>query len=240
MTSMRLSHYLAVCDVASRRQAARLIDSGRVSINHQLAKHTDRINLAETVTILVDGKPILPVQDKQYWLYHKPVGIDCRLLADDPCSLLHVLPESPRLYPAGRLDKDSRGLLLLTNDGQLTQALMHPDYYHPKTYVVQVDKPISANFLLMMAQGVHYGDVHTRPCDIRPLSLAMDEDKFEIILTQGLNRQIRRMCQVLGYKVIDLLRTQLMDVCLDDLAEKTMRPLTAAELLSLNMSEQDS
>ena len=118
MTSMRLSHYLAVCGVASRRQAARLIDSGRVSVNHQLAQHSDRVKLSEAVTVLVDGQPILPVQPKQYFIYHKPVGIDCRLLADDPHSLLHVLPESPRLYPAGRLDKDSRGLLLLTNDGQ--------------------------------------------------------------------------------------------------------------------------
>ncbi len=233
MTPMRLSHYLAVCGVASRRQAARLIDSGRVSLNHQLAKHTDRINPAEAVTVLVDGKPILPVQAKQYWLYHKPVGVDCRLLANDPHSLLHLLPESPRLYPAGRLDKNSRGLLLLTNDGQLTQALMHPDFYHPKTYVVQVDKPISAEFLLMMAQGVQYGQVQTRPCDIRRWSSEADEDRFEIVLTQGLNRQIRRMCQALSYKVIDLMRTQLLDVCLAELAEKTMRPLTAAELLSL-------
>lgn len=236
MTSMRLSHYLAVCGVASRRQAARLIDSGRVSVNYQLAQHSDRVKLSEAVTVLVDGQPILPVQPKQYFIYHKPVGIDCRLLADDPHSLLHVLPESPRLYPAGRLDKDSRGLLLLTNDGQLTQALMHPDFYHPKTYVVQVNKPIKPEFLLMMAQGVQYGDVHTRPCDIRALSPAADEDRFNIVLTQGLNRQIRRMCQALGYKVVDLIRTQLLDVCLDDLAEKTMRPLTAAELLSLQRS----
>ena len=238
MTSIRLSHYLAECGVASRRQSARLIDTGRVCINGQLAKHTDRVKLTEVVIILVDGKPILAMQDKQYWLYHKPVGIDCRLLTDDPCSLLHVLPESLRLYPAGRLDKDSRGLLLLTNDGQLTQRLMHPDFYHSKTYVVQVNKPINESFLLLMAQGVHYGDVKTRPCVIRPLSAAEDEDKFEIVLTQGLNRQIRRMCQALGYKVIDLLRTQLMDVCLGDLAEKTMRPVTAAELLSLQVSEQ--
>jgi 16S rRNA pseudouridine516 synthase len=240
MTPMRLNHYLAVCGAASRRQAARLIDSGRVTLNHQLAQHTDRINLSEAVTILVDGKPIMPMQQKQYWLYHKPVGIDCRLLADDPHSLLHVLPVSPRLYPAGRLDKDSRGLLLLTNDGQLTQALMHPDFYHSKTYVVQVDQPISADFLLAMAQGVNYADVHTRPCDIRPLSLAADEHRFEIVLTQGLNRQIRRMCQALGYKVVDLLRTQLLGVCLNKLAEKTMRPLTAAELFSLKASERDN
>ena len=110
---------------------------------------------------------------------------------------------------------------------------MHPDYYHPKTYVVQVDKPISTSFLSMMANGVSYGDVQTRSCDIRPLSLTAEEDRFEIVLTQGLNRQIRRMCQTLGYKVIDLMRTQLLDIRIDELAEKTMRPLTAAELLSL-------
>ena len=233
MTSMRLSHYLAVCGVASRRQSSRLIDAGRVTINGQLARHTDRVNPNDRLIVLVDGVSIGAPQHKQYWLYHKPVGIDCRLLSDDPHSLLHVLPESPRLYPAGRLDKDSRGLLLLTNDGELTQALMHPVFHHPKTYVVQVDKPITADFLLMMAQGVSYDEVQTRPCWVKPLSKASDENRFEIVLTQGLNRQIRRMCQALGYKVIDLFRTELGGICLDNLPETTMRPLTAAELTDL-------
>lgn len=233
MSLVRISHYLALCGVASRRQASRLIDSGRVTINQQLATHTERVDSQQMLNICVDGVAVLPPQDKQYWLYHKPIGIDCRLLISDPSSLIHLLPQTPRLYPAGRLDKDSRGLLLLTNDGELTHALMHPDFYHTKTYVVQVDKPITPAFLKQMAQGVSYKDVQTRPCRIRSLGDCGECDKFEIVLTQGLNRQIRRMCQALGFKVVDLLRTKLMEVCLDDLPEKTMRPVSAAELLSL-------
>ncbi|GGB54084.1 pseudouridine synthase [Shewanella inventionis] len=229
MALVRISHYLALCGVASRRQSARLIDAGRVTINQHLATHTERVDPLLDLNICVDGQPILAQQEKQYWLYHKPVGVDCRLLINDPSSLIHVLPHSPRLYPAGRLDKDSRGLLLLTNDGELTQALMHPDFHHTKTYVVQVDKPLTSQFLNDMARGVSYGKVQTRPCSIS----LINPTTFEIVLTQGLNRQIRRMCQALGFKVIDLLRTKLMTVCLDDLPEKTMRPVSAAELLSL-------
>ncbi|MGI2171383.1 23S rRNA pseudouridine(2604) synthase RluF [Shewanella sp. MF05960] len=233
MSLVRISHYLALCGVASRRQASRLIDSGRVTINQQLATHTERVDSLQNLDICVDGVAVLAPQDKQYWLYHKPIGIDCRLLISDPSSLIHLLPQTPRLYPAGRLDKDSRGLLLLTNDGELTQALMHPDFYHTKTYVVQVDKPLTPAFLTQMAQGVTYQGAQTRPCCIRSLSGFDEGDTFEIVLTQGLNRQIRRMCQALGYKVIDLLRTKLMDVELGCLPENTMRPVSAAELLSL-------
>ncbi|GGP48507.1 23S rRNA pseudouridine(2604) synthase RluF [Shewanella saliphila] len=229
MPLVRISHYLALCGVASRRQASRLIERGYVTINQQRANHSDRVDSSTSLNICVDGQPVLPPQEKQYWLYHKPVGIDCRLLINDPNSLLHLLPTSPRLYPAGRLDKDSRGLLLLTNDGELTQTLMHPEFHHSKTYVVQVDKPLTDEFLNDMAQGVSYAKVQTRPCTIA----LVNSTTFEIVLTQGLNRQIRRMCQALGFKVIDLQRTKLMEVCLDDLPEKTMRPVSAAELLSL-------
>ncbi|GGP91874.1 pseudouridine synthase [Shewanella ulleungensis] len=240
MSLIRISHYLALCGVASRRQASRLIDCGRVTINQQIATHTELIDSLQSPDICVDGVAVLAPQEKQYWLYHKPVGIDCRLLINDPSSLIHLLPQTPRLYPAGRLDKDSRGLLLLTNDGELTQALMHPDFYHTKTYIVQVNKPLTPAFLTKMAQGVSYKDVQTRPCSIRSLSDFVGEDTFEIVLTQGLNRQIRRMCQALGYRVIDLLRTKLMDVELADLPEKTMRPVSAAELLSLTQLSEST
>ncbi len=236
MALIRISHYLALCGVASRRQAARLVDAGRVTINQQVAAHTDRVESLHKLDICVDGHPVLAPQDKQYWLYNKPVGIDCRLLINDSCSLLHLLPTSPRLYPAGRLDKDSRGLLLLTNDGELTQTLMHPDFHHSKTYLVQVDKPLTAKFLSDMASGVSYGQVQTRPCTIR----LVNSITFEIVLTQGLNRQIRRMCQAFGYQVMDLLRIKIADVCLNDLLEKTMRPVSAAELLSLKQLTQST
>jgi 16S rRNA pseudouridine516 synthase len=231
---MRLAQYLAQCGIASRRQASRLIEAGRVQLNGHIASHSERVNEHNTSTLLLDGKTIAMPETKVYLLYHKPIGVDCRLLAHDPASLIHLLPTSPRLYPAGRLDKDSRGLLLLTNDGELTHKLIHPDFYHHKTYQVQVNKPIIDADILSLSRGVAYADELTRCCEVRRLA----DDKFEIILTQGLNRQIRRMCQALGYKVIDLQRTAIMNLELHSkefgaLAENKMRPLEAAELKSL-------
>jgi 16S rRNA pseudouridine516 synthase len=231
---MRLAQYLAQCGVASRRQASRLIEVGRVQLNGHIASHSDRVNEHNTSTLLLDGKAIAMPETKVYLLYHKPVGVDCRLLKHDPTSLIHLLPTSPRLYPAGRLDKDSRGLLLLTNDGELTHKLIHPDFYHRKTYQVQVNKPIIDADILSLSRGVAYADVLTRRCEVRRLA----DDKFEIILTQGLNRQIRRMCKALGYKVVDLQRTAIMNLELHSqefgvIAENKMRPLEAAELESL-------
>jgi len=237
MTQYRLAHYLALCGVASRRQAARFIEAQRVSINGKIAGHSDIVCVESQVKMLddirLDDVVISPPEPKVYWLYHKPVGIDCRLLAGDPASLLHHLPASPRVFPAGRLDKDSRGLLLLTNDGQLSQRLMHPDFHHTKTYLVEVDKPFDERFLNIMSSGVSYQQakqkVTTRACRVT----RMNEAQFEIVLTQGLNRQIRRMCLALGYRVIDLQRTAIGRVTLGDLAETKRRPLVAAELTEL-------
>ncbi|MCT7940787.1 RNA pseudouridine synthase [Shewanella holmiensis] len=237
MTRYRLSHYLALCGVASRRQSARLIEAQRVLINGRVAGHSDIICVeahAQMVDdIRLDGVLISPPEAKVYWLYHKPVGVDCRLLVADPASLLHLLPASPRVFPAGRLDKDSRGLLLLTNDGFLSQRIMHPDFHHTKTYQVVVDKPFDECFLNTMSSGVSYQQakqsVMTRACIVTRLT----ETQFEIVLTQGLNRQIRRMCLALGYRVIDLKRTAIGPVTLGDLAEAKRRPLMAAELTDL-------
>jgi 16S rRNA pseudouridine516 synthase len=230
---VRLAHYLAQCGIASRRQASRLIEAGRVELDGRLALHTDTVVADNPPHLLVDGCRVEP-ETKAYYLYHKPVGVDCRLLPQDPTSLIHRLPSAPRLYPAGRLDKDSRGLLLLTNDGELTHKLMHPDFHHQKIYQVQVNQPLQDDDLQALSAGVSYADVLTRRCEVRRLAY----DKFEIILTQGLNRQIRRMCQALGYKVIDLQRTGVMNLELNstefgEVAENNMRPLEAAELKSL-------
>ncbi|WP_144214533.1 pseudouridine synthase [Shewanella donghaensis] len=227
---MRLEQYLAHCGICSRRQAQRLIAAGRVSLNGQVASALDRVFSNEiNPNILLDGEAIAPVEAKEYWLYHKPVGIDCRLLPDLPASLVHLLPASPRLYPAGRLDKDSRGLLLLTNDGALTHRLMHPEFGHEKVYRVTVNKPLDANFVALMSQGVSYRNVTTKPCTVSIVS----DSQFEITLTQGLNRQIRRMAQALGYHVVDLQRISMMNCQLSDLPETKMRPLEAAELATL-------
>ncbi|BDM63260.1 pseudouridine synthase [Shewanella sp. NFH-SH190041] len=237
---MRLAQYLALCGICSRKQAQRLISSGRISLDGRLANHTDKVHFLAGLdhpakeALYLDGNLIPGPEPKTYLLFHKPVGIDCRLLPDDPASLYHLLPNCPRLYPVGRLDKDSRGLLLLTNDGELTQRLMHPGFGHSKDYHVTLARPYSDEFIRNMCLGVSYRDVTTLPCDCRRLT----EDRFAITLTQGMNRQIRRMSQALGHHVIDLKRVALMNLtlhhgCGRPLAAGEMRPLTPDELAAL-------
>lgn len=230
---MRLAKYLAQCGIGSRREACRLIEAGRITLNGHIARHTDPIRLDESLNCLdsieLDGAPITKTETLAYWILNKAVGTDCRLLEQDETSLIRLLPKAPRLYPVGRLDKDSRGLLLLTNDGELTHKLMHPSFAHSKTYHVRLDRPFTDEFVEQMASGVRYKDLQTLPCQVRRLS----SDSFEIVLTQGLNRQIRRMSSALGYKVIDLQRVSLMTLTLESLAEGAMRPLTQQEVAVL-------
>ncbi|MFT5704643.1 MAG: 16S rRNA pseudouridine516 synthase [Shewanella sp.] len=235
-TKVRLAKYLALTGLCSRRAATRYIRDGQITLDGRLANHIDTVTLIDTSDaayclemLAFEGKPITGVEVKQYWVLHKAVGTDSRLLIDDPDSLLHLLPPKPRLYPVGRLDKDSRGLLLLTNDGDLTQILMHPDFGHSKIYHVRVDQTFGDDFLHLMAQGVSYRDVTTKPCSMTRLA----DDQFEIILTQGLNRQIRRMSQALGFNVIDLKRVQLQTLALGALKEGKMRALTIEEVVAL-------
>ncbi|MCS6205002.1 23S rRNA pseudouridine(2604) synthase RluF [Shewanella baltica] len=230
---MRLAKYLAQCGIGSRREACRLIEAGRITLNGHIARHTDPVRLGESLNCLdsieLDGSPITQAETLAYWVFNKTVGTDCRLLEQDETSLIHLLPKAPRLYPVGRLDKDSRGLLLLTNDGELTHKLMHPSFAHSKTYHVRLDRPFADDFVEQMSNGVNYKDVQTLPCQVRRLS----SDSFEIVLTQGLNRQIRCMASALGYKVIDLQRVALMTLTLESLAEGAMRPLTPQEVAVL-------
>lgn len=235
-TQMRLAKYLAQTGLCSRRAATRYIRDGLITIEGRIANHIDTVSLIETPQgmqsrerLTFDGAAISGVEEKEYWAFHKAVGTDSRLLIDDPSSLLHLLPATPRLYPIGRLDKDSRGLLLLTNDGELTQTLMHPDFGHSKIYHVRVDRDFDDNFLHAMTQGVSYRDVTTLPCTMTRLA----KDQFEITLTQGLNRQIRRMSQALGFKVIDLKRVKIQSLALGALKEGEMRQLTSSELINL-------
>ncbi|PIW62695.1 23S rRNA pseudouridine(2604) synthase RluF [Shewanella sp. CG12_big_fil_rev_8_21_14_0_65_47_15] len=235
---MRLAKYLAQCGIGSRREACRLIEAGRITLNGHIARHTVPIRLDELLNCLdrieLDGSPITKTETLAYWILNKAVGTDCRLLEQEETSLIHLLPEAPRLYPVGRLDKDSRGLLLLTNDGELTHQLMHPSFAHSKTYHVRLDRPFTDDFVEQMASGVRYKDLQTQPCHVRRLS----SDSFEIVLTQGLNRQIRHMSKALGYRVIDLERVALMTLNLRELALRglqtgQMRPLTESEITAL-------
>lgn len=235
---MRLAKYLAQCGIGSRREACRLIEAGRITLNGKIAKHTDPIRLDNSLNCLdsieLDGSAIAKAEILAYWIFNKAVGTDCRLLEQDETSLIHLLPKAPRLYPVGRLDKDSRGLLLLTNDGELTHKLMHPSFAHSKTYHVRLDRPFTDDFVEQMASGGRYKDLQTLPCQVHRLS----SDTFEIVLTQGLNRQIRRMAKALGYHVIDLERVAIMALNLRELAsgelqEGQMRQLTPQETTAL-------
>ncbi|WP_298771874.1 pseudouridine synthase [uncultured Shewanella sp.] len=236
ISKIRLAKYLAMTGLCSRRAATRHIRDGRITLNAKLANHVDTVTLNENEPlapiddiILFDNRLIPCIEAKSYWLLHKAVGTDSRLLQDDPSSLLHLLPQSPRLYPVGRLDKDSRGLLLLTNDGTLTHQLLHPSFKHKKTYQVRLNKTFDDTFLNAMAKGVQYKSITTQPCTINRLN----EDHFKIVLTQGLNRQIRRMCQTLGYRVIDLKRIAMEGLTLGPLPEGEKRELTQTEITEL-------
>lgn len=224
----RLAKWIARCGVCSRRAAERLISTGQVQLNGRPGCHTDLVNDRDCIKI--EQHTLAPPGPAQYWLFHKPVGIDCNIRANDASSLFHIISNLPqRVFAVGRLDKDSSGLLLLTNDGALCQRLLHPDYYHEKEYRVTVDKEISSTFLQHMANGVSWqlGDTvyHSRPCQVEKLH----NYEFRIILTQGLHRQIRYMCKALGFKVLTLCRVRLLNLQLGNLAVGELRPLTTHE-----------
>ena len=210
-TKIRLAKYIAHAGICSRKQASRLIDEGVVTVNNRPANHIDHVD--EQDTIIVNEKEIKGAADLVYFAYHKPVGIDCKLNIDDSASLIHHLPNLTRVYPIGRLDKDSRGLLILTNDGDFCNQLIHPDFHQPKHYLVTVHKPLDDAFCKKMAAGVPVDKHITLPCEVSKIA----SNQFSIVLKQGLNRQIRKMAHYCGYKVIDLYRAQFSDLVLEDL-----------------------
>lgn len=208
---IRLAKYIAHAGVCSRKQASRLIDEGRVTVNNRPANHIDHVN--EQDDVIVNGQAVKGAADLVYFAYHKPIGIDCKLNESDPASLIHHLPTLTRVYPIGRLDQDSRGLLTLTNDGDFCNQLIHPDFHQPKRYLVTVDKPINNAFCEKMAAGVPVDKQVTLPCEVTKIT----DNQFSIILKQGLNRQIRKMAHYCGFKVIDLFRVQFSELALSNL-----------------------
>ncbi|MCW7551857.1 RNA pseudouridine synthase [Endozoicomonas gorgoniicola] len=224
---IRIAKYIAGSGLCSRRAACRLIESGHVQLNDRVAIHTDRVSNDDT--IVVNGQTIVPPAAYNYYMYNKPVGIDCVCNPQDADSIVHQINTPVRVFPVGRLDKDSHGLMLLTNDGELCQRLLHPDYYHEKEYRVTVDKPLTGQFLKTMSLGVSYGNVTTLPCQVKRQS----DNIFLITLTQGMNRQIRRMCKALGYRVIKLQRLRIKSLRLGDLPLNQLQPLPNDQVLEL-------
>ena len=224
---MRVNKYLSDAGFCSRREADRLTADGRVTINGSPAEMGAQVG--ETDIVCVDGKKITPEQKKVYLAFYKPRGIVCTAEKREKNNVIDYLNYPVRIYPVGRLDKDSEGLLLMTNDGDIVNGIMRARNFHEKEYLVWVDRPVTEDFLNRMAAGVPILDTVTRPCRVRKRK----EKCFSIVLTQGLNRQIRRMCEALGYRVERLKRIRIMNIRLDGLEPGKYRVLTEEELIEI-------
>lgn len=220
---IRINKFLSEAGVCSRRGADRLIEEGRVCIDGRKAALGDHVLLGQKIT--VDGRVISREEEKILLAFHKPKGIVCTAEKREKNNIIDYLNYSKRIYPVGRLDKDSEGLILLTNDGELGNAILKARNWHEKEYIVTVNRPVTEEFLRGMAGGVPILDTMTRKCLVEKL----DKRKFRIVLTQGLNRQIRRMCEYFGYRVVRLIRVRIMNITLGDLPVGSYRELTEKE-----------
>lgn len=233
MEKERLNKYLAACGLCSRREADRLIEEGRVSVNGSRAVQGMQVSAGDR--IMVNGKPVHGKDEKVVLAYYKPVGVTCTekdKFADKKITDMVKFPV--RVTYAGRLDKDSEGLMLLTNDGELINAMMRGSAGHEKEYLVRVNREISEEFIRHMAQGVYLSelDVTTKPCKVTKTG----KFTFKIILTQGLNRQIKRMVRELGYHVYAIKRVRIENITLDNLKSGQFRRLKEDELHALYKS----
>lgn len=230
MEKERLNKYLASCGVCSRREADRLIEEGQVTVNGQMAQVGTQVGSEDEIT--VRGKLLRGKEEKVVFAYYKPVGVVCTerdKFADKKISDMVRFPV--RMTYAGRLDKDSEGLLLLTNDGELIEAMMRGSAGHEKEYIVRLNKEVTDEFISKMASGVYLRElkVKTRPCKVEKAG----KFTFRIVLTQGLNRQIKRMAQELGYHVSAIRRVRVVNVQLGGLQSGQFRQLKGEELTTL-------
>ncbi|MBB6094361.1 23S rRNA pseudouridine2604 synthase [Povalibacter uvarum] len=219
--------------MSSRREADGWIESGRVSVNGQVATLGTKVEEGDVVC--VDGRRIGAAKHHVYIALNKPVGVTSTTERDVPGNIVDFVGHRERIFPIGRLDKDSEGLILLTNHGDIVNGILRSENDHEKEYIVTVDRPVTPIFLNGMASGVRILGTVTKPCRIRRTGPAT----FHIILTQGLNRQIRRMCSFFGYKVVRLQRVRIMNIELGGLRTGQWRELTAAEVKGL-IKEVDS
>lgn len=221
--SFSLNKYISDTGFCSRREADYYINQGRVTINNYVAVTGNRVVAGDVVEI--DGEPIGKKKATLYIAYHKPVGITSTTDKRDKTNIIDAINHRERIFPVGRLDKDSEGLIFLTNDGNIVNKILRSGNEHEKEYIVTVDKPISKEFVDMMAGGVRLSDAVTKSCKVSQEG----RSTFRITLVQGLNRQIRRMCAALGFKVKKLKRVRIMNVHLGSLAAGQWRALTVEE-----------
>lgn len=224
---MRINKYISEAGKASRRGADRLIEDGRVTINGKRATIGDQVNPGDDV--VVDGNPVRVARNNVYIALNKPVGITSTTEKGVKGNIVDLVNHPLRIFNIGRLDKDSEGLILMTNDGDIVNEILRSENQHEKEYVVSVDKPITPEFVKKMSEGVKILGTTTLPCKVEQLS----KFDFQITLTQGLNRQIRRMCEVLGYNVYRLQRTRIMNIQLGKLPPGQWRDLSKKEKAQL-------
>ena len=230
----RLNKFISETGFCSRREADKLIEQGRVTINgHKPEMGTKVTELDE---VCVDGKPVGAKPRTIYIALNKPTGITCTTERDVPGNIVDFIGHSKRIFPIGRLDKPSDGLIFLTNDGDIVNKILRAGNNHEKEYVVRVDKPISDDFIKQMSSGVNILDTVTLPCTVTKET----KFSFRIVLTQGLNRQIRRMCEALGYEVYKLRRVRIMNISLDGLPNGEWRYLSDDEVSQLLSLCEDS
>lgn len=234
----RLNKYISESGFCSRREADKLISASRVTINGEVPELGTKVVPGDNVA--VDGKSIAAMptnkSDRVYIAYNKPIGITCTTERHVKGNIIDAIKHKERIFPIGRLDKPSEGLIFLTSDGDIVNKILRAENAHEKEYVVTVDKPISERFVTRMSRGVPILGTITKPCKVTMQSKFV----FRIILTQGLNRQIRRMCEYLGYEVTKLKRSRIMNVSIAGLRPGQWRDLTKEEMDEINTAVKDS
>ena len=224
---MRLNKYISETGACSRREADKWIEAGRVTCNGQPAQLGTRVAVGDEIR--VDGEPIGAKKKQIYLALNKPAGITCTTESHVEDNIIDFIGYAERIFPIGRLDKDSEGLILLTNNGDVVNEILRSENNHEKEYLVTVDRPVTDLSLKMMADGVKIMGELTKPCKVTRIG----PESFRMILTQGLNRQIRRMCSALGYKARRLERVRIMDIRLGSLGKGQWRHLTEAEIAGI-------
>jgi 23S rRNA pseudouridine2604 synthase len=228
LESKSLNKYISETGICSRREADKLIEEGRVKINNVVAQKGNRVSEGDTVEI--DEKPLRNKPETVYIALNKPPGVTCTTDLKDRDNIIEFMEYPERIFPIGRLDKASDGLIFMTNDGDIVNKILRAGNNHEKEYFVTVDKPIDEIFIRKMGNGIKILDTVTQKCEVSQEG----ERKFRIILKQGLNRQIRRMCDALGYNVRTLTRVRIMNITLKDLPSCKWRYFTETEIQHIN------
>lgn len=228
MEDKSLNKHISETGICSRREADRLIEQNRVTINGKIAQKGNRVTSEDVV--LIDGKALKAKKKAVYLLLNKPRGITCTTDLKDRHNIIDYMRFPERIFPIGRLDKDSDGLIFLTNDGDIVNKILRAGNNHEKEYVVMVDRPIDAEFIFKMGNGVKILGTVTQKCQVKQEGI----NRFRIILKQGMNRQIRRMTEALGYEVKTLTRVRIMNITLANLPIGEWRYFTDKEINTIN------